>query len=136
MRFAVCPRTPRSSMLLVLALLGALAGAAPAASNPFAGTYWSQHWSISISGGGRVSGSYYAVWPIGPLGGYTREWGEMRGRVSADGAMSVSVTVKSTDWTGQTSRYKYELSGQATLDADGSLVLVTDEGSTFTWYRG
>ena len=122
-------------MLLVLPLLGALAGAAPAASNPFAGTYSWGYAPITITNGGRISGSSYVVYPSGPLGGYDRVWTEVRGRVSAAGAMSISVATKVTNWAGVTSKYTYDYSGQATLDVGGNLVLVTGDGLTLTFAR-
>lgn len=136
------PRTPPPSArrlsvaVLALVLLSSLAGAAPASGpNPFAGTYSWGYTTMTVTNGGRVSGSGYAVYPSGPLGGYTREWYDLRGRVSAAGVMSLSLTVKSTNWAGVTTRYTSDLSGQATLDADGNLVLVTGSGTAFLWYR-
>src|SRR5262245_44464999 len=86
------------SLLSFLLYIGAATDtvhAAPTVS-PFAGSYagfapaqWSGLWSITISDGGRVSGSFDSV--VLDI----RSHGDLSGRIQDDGSISITVIVTS-----------------------------------------
>ena len=121
----------------VLDVGSATAEAAPSASL-FAGTYDWDGLPITISDGGRISGS--AVFSNGGEPG-TYEWHvSISGRVSADGSYSFtrSTTIYVYDFFGKRhrlSKTRSESAGNMALDLDGNIVGTPDTGGSFVWLR-
>ena len=121
----------------VLDVGSATAEAAPSTTQ-FAGTYDWGGLPITISNGGRISGSVTFSNGGEPL---TLDWDvSIRGRVHADGSYSFtrSTTIYQYDFFGRrhrVSRTRSESAGNMALDLVGNIVGTEDTGGSFIWLR-
>lgn len=135
---------------LLLCVAAVPARAAPSKNaSPFAGSYFAtvsdypflRGVNIDISGDGSISGSYafYDAWDDGAGGAFLYAEGTASGQVRNDGRVSITlheVGVLTYSYTPDVGHYHTTLrmTGRLTADANGNLVVVTDDG-TFVWYR-
>ena len=123
------------SAVAVLDVGSATAEAAPTAS-PLAGTYAVNSWTIRISDGGRITGSYL----IGHTGGEFSK-GSLSGRVSDDGSFSFTVNENGAycwdERCRNVQRWKssYQVAGNMGLDPNGNIVGTTNDGGSIYWIR-
>jgi hypothetical protein len=125
--------------VLLCAALGSVAAGAPAGTSPFEASYAGLipgapgfGWSLSVSSGGRITGSGTGVaWVVGN--------GSVTGKVSDDGRLSLHGSYTTQGYGADGGIYyithRFSCSGKVALDADGNLVGTASDGSTFIWYR-
>jgi hypothetical protein len=130
---------------LALAVVGVVGGALPtmatsaeAASSPFVGTYAWDGWTISISTGGKVNGSYSYRYDGGT--GETHFYGKMSGTISNTGNLVVTITETQTTRSQLFGNTKlsfppYQETAVVVLDGSGNIVGTASDWGEFIWYR-